>query len=363
MVSIAASGCSPTTNNVSLAGTSSDTTGLPHFKLVNVIHGHVVQVCSNDAVVTEERPLSAPYSYSASANSTEVESVRWMEPHPTVDVPSEVHVGHRLDTIPGLSYLDDSGNTKRFLVPTLTVAAIDGQRTAGTPLPIPSDRYRYYKGPLGIYASDRKTGQFTQLFDQATDYNVSGRDDVLYVTTPQSDFPRKIIQVAVGQKPKQIFTGAICSIRNIAANGDLFIQDGKQYIRLDPKTGKTQVIPHAGYEVADFTWQGKSWNIGFRTDYDEKHRPKYSYMVAWNDKGETVDLMKLCPELVGKVESVKGMYTGKVMTNSNGLLAFELSGWNPNPAYVVGGPNRGDVTDRIYIYRTYVLKAVSEKSK
>jgi hypothetical protein len=338
-------------------GTTTDLNGLPKFKFIDTISGNLVQLCSDDTVVLADqgRWLSSQSTY---AIFDVANQLHWPKNQSHPNQAATIWRNRKLDSLWPQHFLTEDGKERKYLAEDSIEQNINGKKLLLKPVNIPSTKYRYYRGQFGIYASSLTDGIIAAIYEGPMGYEIASRDDVLYISKQEAGKPDQIIQFGVGRKPTSIYQRSGVSIRNISRNGDLFLKVGQDFLRFNPTTGKKQIIPNGSWEVTDLAIKGKSWLIGFRTDYSSDRKNKNSYMVVWNDKGETVNLVKLCPELKDKITSVKGMLVGKVMTNANGTVAFELSGYNPNPDYNVGGPNPGDMLDRNYVNRVYVIKAI-----
>ncbi len=336
-------------------GTTNDLSGLPRFELVKVSTGQLLQIGPNDEVLTGE---------TGAYNSFQVQ-VPWLDPMDftrPLRALDRVHFGNGPEKITNDRFLDDTGKSQLYLTAHNIVEIVNGERIALLPIRIPSSKHRYFRGPHGIYAGHRNTGSIEKIFDHEVVTSVSARNDQLFTVVASADGSTEVIQFGVGVKPKSIHKGNSCKISNISPAGSVIIQEGQEFVCID-QTGKSQMIPNANFEVTEFLYQGKSWFVGFRRIMSSDNKVLNSYPAIWNSKGETVPLIKLCPELDGKITRLQNMHIAKIMTNSNGLIAFEMSGSNPNPEYNIGGPNPGGMSDRNYSWQTYVIRAVADAPK
>ncbi len=339
-------------------GTGTDLSGLPRFRLVQVISGQLIQIGPNDEVVTSQ--VTGPYhSYTTRIPALgPSRGENWLESHPN-ESKLQVHQGDKTSFMDRNMFLDDLGIVQPFLTQDNIVETVGGRRIALQPIAIPSTKYRYYSGSHGIYVSSRLTGKLEQIYDHEVKDSVSGRSDVLFATTATKDGLTEIIRFGTAIRPKSIYKGVDCKVLNIGQDGSVIAVDGNQFVRISSE-GIIQKIPNAKYDVCNLKFRDKNWLVGFRVVTSSDKKTINSHPAIWNDRGETIALIKLCPELEGRITRLENMHQAKVMSNSNGLIAIEMSGSNPNPEYKVGGPNPGNMMDRIYSWQTYVLKAIDQ---
>ncbi len=340
-------------------GTTNDLSDLPRFELITVISAQLLQVGPKNEVLTNNSGPST--SYQAIVSPIDIREYLRPVSQPKM-FQDQLHVDNKGEQVGQNMFLDESGKLQPYLQTGIVAEFVDGEKVGLRPLRIPSSKYRYFVGRQGIYAGNRASGKIEKIFDNQNITSVSGRNDLLFTAIDSPLGYSEVFRFGVGIKPKSIHQGVLCRIANIGLNGSVTIQDAQDFICVD-SAGRAQSIPNANFEVAEFQYRGKSWFVGFRRIMSSDNKVLNSYPAIWNSKGETIPLIKLCPELDGKIIRLQNMHIAKIMTNSNGLIAFEMSGSNPNPEYNIGGPNPGGMSDRNYSWQTYVIKAVGATPK
>ncbi len=335
-----------------------DDSGLPKFKLIQVLDGTLVQLSESGTVLYEPRSRPGYHGNEISATS-QSNLVSFRDLHYSTATPQLCSFREgKIETVPGNSFVDSSGKIHPYLVDRPISVSESGKKIGLLPIRVPSDHFRYYSGINCIYASDIKTGEMMKIWDRPLGSNIKNFDDILYMGEQFPDISTRIVRFGPHQTSQSIYQtphGYLVYVTDRSGDGTIAIRDASQ-MHLQNELGKQESIESANLDLHFMNYRGRKYVLGFAVSKDANGLEKNNTPAIWNRDKKPVPFSKLCPELMSKVVRISSMQTAKILANRSGLVAIEMSGYNLGPGNSSGIPE----SDGDYVFKTYVLQVIDE---
>lgn len=335
-----------------------DSTGLPRFKLVQVIAQHLAQLGPNDEIVACQNALyraTSPLYTGSIEYSRNVTNKLSISPNPLT-----LWRGEKSSPMPEDSYLDSHGKTRSFMQPTLIQIDDNGKKVGVGPINATTDSARYYSSQQATYLRNNVSGAINKIYSHEGNPGAySAYGDVLYnfEFLPNAQF--KIMRFEPNVAPKELTRGALGllgTITHVRSDGYVNAFLEPHSIAISP-SGKETNFELVSFDLNCLKVGNEDIQIGFKLVSSPDGTKGNNYLVAWNKDGKPVNFFDLCPELRKAMVHVEYMSVGKILVNDLGTVAIEISG--SNLTHLPDG--QADYSHETHVDRIYVLKVISGK--
>ncbi len=336
--------------------------GLPHFKLVRVIDGSIVQIGpSNQLVVHGGSGSEWSSSYSGHSYLSFPEPNLPPSNFSSVQLNNQLWIGDHVKQLPSNSYLDSKGAIHQFVADTQSILISDGgKKVVVTPLRVPTQSVQYYTSNLATYVREGRSSLIRKIYDhEGTPRNCVAKDDTLFTYERLPAGGIKIMRLNPTDPPKELFrgpSGMIGGIVNLSSDNKLTFERDWNYTVVDSR-GKVTDIDDASFDVTFLNYKGKQFQIGFARSFSPDKTKWVNVISIWNKDGKPVRMSKLCPEFESAMVRIHQMFKGMVVVNDTGMVAIECSGHNLLP----GKTDIDYSSNASKVNKTYVFQVIDDK--
>lgn len=316
--------------------------GLPKFKLIAVITGALIQLGPKGQVITIPSQKNQGYVQYPSPANFNILGER------TKDGPLELTKNGATSVVPPGSFIDDDGNLKQTIDDQPIQILVEGKKIGIIPLRTFTSGYRYYASKQAIFGRKAKEEGIRKLMDlegQIVNFEIQSNDLVILETL--SNYEMKVTKLSPGSDPKILIrsnNSLIGNIRHLDDQGRLTVKRGYDVGILE-SDGKIHMTPDGTHDLMYFKHKQDDFMVGFTSITTKEFGQRDITPVMWNKQSKPVPLATLLGEDGPQIIGLHDLYFAKIISNSDGYIAFEMSG------QPLSTPGNSTIT-------TYLIKAI-----
>ncbi|MBS1728709.1 MAG: hypothetical protein JST51_18485 [Armatimonadetes bacterium] len=299
-------------------------TDCPHFTFETSVKGRLFQVAPNGDVLIQSADFAGYRGNEMDAREAKYPSWGDLQGY-QVEIPKlKILSNGQLKDFPFNGFLTKDNQPAKFLDKQIIQAPIDGRNVVLRPLRICDTMNRYYVGQDGIYTNKSDKPEIHLLSKIVPADSVTGCEGYLAYSHQDEKHESEVVRIHGAGNPEIVYHAPVADPKHVYEDGSMIVSEGNAFVYLDP-TGKPLRFDHASFDLVRFHLDGKAWFFGFQREKKSDDKI-FNYPCLWNDLGNPVPLIKICPSLANKVTTLKTMYEGAVDANDRGDLAFEMGG-------------------------------------